>query len=148
MKVKTKLTCHICRWFCKPSLKFLSASPIYIHLFILEPCYGALLETHVEELSDCLDDLHRLYWNLHKGLMCYKYILLSGLNRNSLREYTGHIMDLAGGGANSWSSYVTIGNILFQFIKWYWVVQRYNSIQINVLFSIQLFCFLSKKRNV
>lgn len=47
--------------FCGPLLVSLSASPIYIHLFILEPLYDAVIETHVEELSDCPDDLHRLY---------------------------------------------------------------------------------------
>lgn len=51
----------ICGQFCGPLLELLSVSPIYIHLFILEPYYNAVLEIHVEELSGCLDDLHRVY---------------------------------------------------------------------------------------
>lgn len=52
---------EICGRFCEPLLKFQSGRPIYIHLFILEPYYDAVLEIHVEELSDCPDDLYRLY---------------------------------------------------------------------------------------
>ena len=69
----------ICGWFCEPSLEFLSASPIYIHLFILEPHYDAVLEIPDEELSDSPDDLPRVHWNTHNGLQHYRYTLFNGL---------------------------------------------------------------------
>lgn len=51
----------VCGLFYGPLLEFLSASPIYVHLFILVLHYDAVLEIHVEELSDCPDDLQKLH---------------------------------------------------------------------------------------